>query len=532
MQTSIALSAAIRPSPQAANRPSSWRIPSKSAVNHDGEHDAVDEGVEVAVLFTGLDAEDRAVFVDAVVVDRGSAGDVVHVQHLITNFEPNSFGPVPSRFKRAGDTVRVSVVVLGVVERVSNRPDRRVGLDTARLARVRVVVIVVAGVVIVVVIVIVVVRAASGSVGHRLQAEGAISVDVLAVETGEVFAFRAESPTIVGDRVTRADLRTDDMVVRFEVPVGVAEVRAAVAVRVVVVRTVALRSLGLLVVARALSIRIQNADFRDAVARLVRRARVTEEVESVVELRVTNAGESFKRAAAERVETIVVHRFNGPRIYLGGNVEVFVSDRHRNKRVAVRVRVGRRAARRVRIAVVARAGRADLVKADDHPKTADLVNAARALLIKELIAVARPDVVVAGSAAKVVVADVHDSRVFQNDAAVNAVVIAALRRNDRAGEFPPMMSGVITDHEASRGFPVRGELRRRHLVALFRVSERRRRGVRGHVRNDVRNELLSAILASNDLVAGLRDTQNACADASVETFVFINAAAELIVRER
>ena len=252
MQTSIALSAAIRPSPQAANRPSSWRIPSKSAVNHDGEHDAVDEGVEVAVLFTGLDAEDRAVFVDAVVVDRGSAGDVVHVQHLITNFEPNSFGPVPSRFKRAGDTVRVSVVVLGVVERVSNRPDRRVGLDTARLARVRVVVIVVAGVVIVVVIVVV--RAASGSVGHRLQAEGAISVDVLTVETGEVFAFRAESPTIVGDRVTRADLRTDDMVVRFEVPVGVAEVRAAVAVRVVVVRTVALRSLGLLVVARALSI--------------------------------------------------------------------------------------------------------------------------------------------------------------------------------------------------------------------------------------------------------------------------------------
>ena len=90
----------------------------------------MDEGVEVAVLFTGLDAEDRAVFVDAVVVDRGSAGDVVHVQHLITNFEPNSFGPVPSRFKRAGDTVRVSVVVLGVVERVSNRPDRRVGLDT------------------------------------------------------------------------------------------------------------------------------------------------------------------------------------------------------------------------------------------------------------------------------------------------------------------------------------------------------------------------------------------------------------------
>lgn len=57
----------------------SSRLSRPLAVDHNGEHNAVDELVEVTILFTRFHAEDRAVFVDPVVVDRGSASDVIEV---------------------------------------------------------------------------------------------------------------------------------------------------------------------------------------------------------------------------------------------------------------------------------------------------------------------------------------------------------------------------------------------------------------------------------------------------------------------
>ena len=61
-----------------------------STVDHQGEHHTVDEGVEVAILFPRLDAEDGTVFIDSVVVDRRRSGDVVKVQHLVASSLPST----------------------------------------------------------------------------------------------------------------------------------------------------------------------------------------------------------------------------------------------------------------------------------------------------------------------------------------------------------------------------------------------------------------------------------------------------------
>ena len=267
------------------------------------------------------------------------------------------------------------------------------------------------------------------------------------------------------------------MVRRFEVPVGVTQVRAAVRRVVEVVRTVRLRRLRLLVVSRTLRVRVQDANFRNRVARFVLRTRVTEEVERAVELRVANARESFKGAGAEGMELVRVHRFNAPRVDLRSQVEGVVRDRHRDERVTVRGGVARLVVAAVVIIVIVSG--TDGVEADDHPQATDLVHAAGALLVKELIAVARPNVVVSARAAEIVVVHVDDRGVFDDDAAVDAVVIATLRGDDRTLDFPRVMTLLISDDEFSRGLPVGVELRGRHLVGDLRVGEGRRRRVGG-----------------------------------------------------
>jgi hypothetical protein len=88
----------------------------------------------------------------------------------------------------------------------------------------------------------------------------------------------------------------------------------------------------------------------------------------------------------------------------------------------------------------------------------------------------------------------------------------------------------IADGEFRRGFPVGTELGGVHLVRLRDVSEVRRAvRTRNNVRNDLRGR---SDRATDDLIARLAQRNETGADAAVKTFVLVNAAAELIVRER
>jgi len=506
-------------------------------IDVDSEHHAVNELVEVTIFFVRFDAEDGAVFVDSVVVDRGSSRDVVHIQHLVSDAESNRFGPVPRGFEFALDAVGVCVVMLRVHKGVRNRSDRSVGLDTARRSRViavrrtgRTVVIVVTVIIIVVTVivvtVVVVIATRTGGIGHRFQAERTVAVQVLTVEAREVLTFGNESPTIVRKGVTRSDLRTYDMVVRLEVPVGIPEVGAASRRLIEVVRTIVLRRLRLLIVARTLRVRIQNTDFGNRITGFVLGTGVPLEVESSVKLRVTNTRQGFEHTATERMETIVIHRFDAPRVDFRLDTVRFVSNTHWNKRVSIRIVFGRGSARGSR-----RTRGTDTVESYDHPQTTDLIDRSGTLLFKELVTVARPDVIVARSAVDVIIIDVDTRRVFEVQTAVNTVVHTLLRGNDRSFNFPPMMTLVVSDNEFRRGFPVGVELRRVDLARLFRVREGRRRIARSGVWNNVRNELRSAAFTSDDLVGRLRQADDARSNTTVQTFVRVDPAAELIVRE-